>query len=403
MKSWKASYVALLIAQTLAIMGFGLSTPIIPLFLEEDIGMTDPVMLKAWSGLLHSSAAVTLAIFAPIWGDTFSRKAMLLRAMFAGAVMISLLSLVNAPWQLLVLRTIQGCLTGTVTAATVLTVGISPAAQVAFTLGILQTGIAIGHSLGPLIGGVLSDFFGYRIAFLCTGITLATAGILVLKLVDDTSRTPGPKHIKNIKLIPDFKPITSSPLLITIILVSFGVHVANNTVSPMLALFIRELVQNQVVYPGSDDPLFIGSSTGIVFGAGAAATAIAAVLIGKFALRIGYWKTLIFCLSASALLTIPQAFVSSVPQLAILRAITAFFKGGTSPVISAIIASSSEKKSQGVIYGLNSSVGAAGNALGPMIGSVSAMFGYRMIFLASALTLGISACLTARRRKLTAQ
>jgi DHA1 family multidrug resistance protein-like MFS transporter len=190
-KSWRTNYTALLIAETLAIIGFGLSTPVIPLFLEEDIGFTDPVKLKAWVGLIQSSTAVTMAIFAPIWGhlaDTYSRRAMLLRAMFGGAIVISLMTFVNSPWQLLVLKTIQGCLTGTVAAATVLTVSITPAAQVALALGLLQTGIAVGNSLGPLVGGVLSDFLGHRAAFLSTSVTMVLAGIVVLKLVDSDKR-----------------------------------------------------------------------------------------------------------------------------------------------------------------------------------------------------------------------
>jgi DHA1 family multidrug resistance protein-like MFS transporter len=126
MKSWKTSFTALLIAETLAMIGFGLSLPVIPLFLEEEIGITDPVKLKVWVGLIQSSAAVTLAIFAPIWGrlaDVYSRRAMLLRAMFGGTLVFSLMAFVNSPWQLLVLRSLQGCLTGTVAAATVLEIG----------------------------------------------------------------------------------------------------------------------------------------------------------------------------------------------------------------------------------------------------------------------------------------
>ena len=42
--------------------------------------------------------------------DNYGRKPMLLRAMFGGAVIIFLQGLVTAPWQLLVLRVIQGVL-----------------------------------------------------------------------------------------------------------------------------------------------------------------------------------------------------------------------------------------------------------------------------------------------------
>ena len=396
MKSWKANYTALLIAETMAIMGFGFSLPIIPLFLEEDLGITDPVKLKAWAGIIQSSSAVAMAFFAPIWGhlaDSFSRRAMILRAMFGGAVTISLMALVATPWQFLVLRCIQGCLTGTVAAATVLTAGITPAAHVAFALGLLQTGIAVGNSLGPLMGGFLSDLLGYRAAFFCTGLILALAGVIVIKWVDADTQ-PRPTVKKRLSLLPDIKPIASSPLLITLMLVTFGVHTANTVATPMLPLFLKTMILD-----AGGDSARVASSTGIVLGVGAVFTALAAVLVGKFSTRAGYWTTLVFCVSAGAILTFPQTFVTNIQQLTILRAASLFFIGGTAPVINAIIAVSTEKNRQGTIYGLNSSVTFAGAALGPMIGAAVAMLNFRILFTTSALILGLSVLAIIKRRK----
>jgi DHA1 family multidrug resistance protein-like MFS transporter len=314
--------------------------------------------------------------------------------MFGGAVMISLMGFVNAPWQLLVLRIIQGCLTGTVAAATVLTAGIVPAVQVAFGLGLLQTGIAVGNSLGPLAGGVISDFFGHRAAFFSTGLALALAGVIVLRWVEDDVRPLREKDAKKFSLLPDFKPIVASPLLVTMMLLTFGVQAANMVVTPMLPLFLKSLIKNI-----SETPAYIGSSSGIVLGAGAGSAALAAVLVGKFSTRIGYWRTLIFCLSAGAALTVPQAFVTNMFQLVVLRAMSSFFVGGTIPVISAIIAVSSNKEQQGTIYGVNASVSAVGVALGPLVGSAVAMLSYRAVFLATALILGLSALEAAIRRR----
>ena len=400
MRSWKANYTAVLIAEVLAIIGFGLSIPIIPLFLEEDIGMTDPVKLKVWVGLINSGTAVAMAIFAPIWGhlaDIYSRRAMLLRAMFGGAILISFLAFVNSPLQLLVLKTIQGCITGTVAAATVLVVGITPASQVAFALGLLQTGVAVGSSLGPLIGGLLSDFFGHRIAFFSTGLFLGLGGLIVLKGVDKDTKPRIEGEHKKFSLIPDIKPIVSSPILISLLFVTFGVQAANAVALPLLPLFLKSLVQNI-----SAESSYIASTSGVVLGVGAAAAALAAVLAGKVSTRIGYWTTLILCLGAGALVTAPQALVTNVPQLIILRALSSFFIGGTMPVINAIIAVSSEKNNQGTIFGFNSSVAFVGAAIGPMIGSASAMISYRAVFLASAAVLGISVLETIRQRKKSA-
>ena len=397
MRSYRANYTALLIAETLAMVGFGLSSPVVPLFLEEDIGISDPVKLNAWVGVINSSANITLAIFAPIWGhlaDSFSRRAMLIRAMFGGAIVISFMTFVNSPWQLLVLKAIQGCLTGTVAAATVLTASISPAAQLAFALGLLQTMISVGNSLGPLIGGVISDLLGYRAAFFSTGVTLGLASFIVFKWVDkDTPPLAETKRGK-FTLMPDIRPVTSSPVLISIMLVTVGINLAGNAASPMLPLFLKKLLVK-----ASETPAFIASQAGIVMGVSAAFTALAAVIAGKFSSTIGYWRTLFFCLLAGALLTFPQMFVTNVIQLIVLRALSAFFLGGTTPVINAIIAVTADKKHQGTIFGINSAVASAGGAIGPMIGSASAMISYRAIFLAPALVLGLSALNIRKRQK----
>jgi len=389
MKPWKANFTALLIAETLAMIGFGISTPVIPLFLGSEIGITDPVKLKTWVGVIQSASAVTLAIFAPIWGhlaDSYSRRAMLLRAMFGGAVVISLMTFSQSPWHLLILRSIQGCLTGTVAAATVLTAGISPIAQIAFTLGLLQTGVAVGNSLGPLVGGVLSDFLGHRVAFFATGVTLALSGLVVLKWVEDDIRSAPVKGAKKLSLLPDFRPIIGSPILITLLLVNFGISAANTVATPMLPLFLQELAMKI-----SETPKYIGSATGIVLGVGAATTALAAVLVGKFSPRLGYWKTLLICTSVGALLTIPQTFVTNMMQLTVLRAFSSFFLGGTPPTIDALIMTSTKKEHQGSVYGLNSSLSSTAGAIGPLIGSAVAMFSYRWVFMATAIILGISA------------
>ena len=400
MKSYRTNYTALLIAQTMAILGFGLTVPVLPLFLEDDIGVTDPVKLKMWVGLISSSVSVTMAVFAPIWGhlaDIYSRKAMLLRAMFGGAIVIFFMAFVNSPWQLLILKAIQGCLTGTVAATTVLVAGITPAAQVAVALGLLQTMIAVGNSLGPLIGGVVSDFFGYRAAFYVNAMALALGGFIILKWVNSDLKPPRDKHAGKLSLIPDIKPIASSPVLITVMLVTLGLHAANNAAAPMLPLYIKSLIINL-----SEAPAYIASSSGIVLGIGAAFTAIAAVLVGKLSPSLGYWRTLFFCLGAGAALTIPQAFVTNVVQLTIFRAASSFFLGGAIPVMNAIIAVSSDKRHQGTIFGFSSSVACIGGAFGPLVGSAAAMLSYRAVFLTTALIMGLCAVEIQRRRKKSA-
>jgi len=97
--TWKKTLYAVWAGQVFAIAGFSTSTPIIPFYLE-DMGIKDPTQLKLFVGLIQSLPAISLAIFAPIWGsvaDNYGRKIMLLRAMFGGTIVMALQGFTNRP------------------------------------------------------------------------------------------------------------------------------------------------------------------------------------------------------------------------------------------------------------------------------------------------------------------
>jgi len=92
MRDWKTSFRALWIAEFIAITGFQTSNPILPLYLGE-LGLSDPQAVYWWTGAINSSAAIALAVFAPIWGavaDGYGRRLMLLRAMIGGTILVGL-------------------------------------------------------------------------------------------------------------------------------------------------------------------------------------------------------------------------------------------------------------------------------------------------------------------------
>jgi DHA1 family multidrug resistance protein-like MFS transporter len=131
----------------------------------------------------------------------------------------------------------------------------------------------------------------------------------------------------------------------------------------------------------------------MVLGIGAGATAIAAVIVGRFAGRLGLWRALIIALIAGALFRVPQALVSTVGQLVLFRALASFFIGGAMPVVNAIIAENADREHQGAVYGLNLSLVSTGGAIGPVIGSAVAIIDLRLVFIATAVVLAISAVL----------
>ena len=385
MQDWEKSFYAIFAGEILALIGFTACIPIIPFFIR-DLGVSDPSSLNIWVGACATATAVSMFVFAPLWGqlaDSRGKRLMLLRAMIGGAVVIALMSATTRPWQVLVLRGLQGALTGTVSAAVVLVATISPRERIGFTLGVLQTGIYVGSSVGPALGGLLSDLFGYRITFLVTSVFLLGAAVIVMRFVPkDSVRTASPvSFLKSI--IPDFSPLAHSPGLIVLVLVSGGLQIAMSTVAPILPLFIQSI---------SPQATKVGSMTGLILGGSAVAAALSSAGLGRVSHRIGYERLLAFCMAGAVLVFLPQAFVRNPIQLLVLRVLGGAMIGGSEPSINAMIAMRTDRGRQGMIFGLNTSMNSAGAAVGPMIGAVaSAGFGYAAAFYAGAVVLLASA------------
>jgi MFS transporter, DHA1 family, multidrug resistance protein len=382
--SWKKTLYAIWVGELLAIAGFSTSGPIIPFFLQ-DLGVSSQAEINFFTGLINALPALSLAIMAPIWGslaDNYGRKPMLLRAMFGGALILVLEGLVTNPWQLLVLRTLQGCITGTVAAATVLVASIAPAEETGYALGLLQMAVFLGSSLGPMFGGVISDFFGHRVNFFATSLLLLAAGVVVTKFADDDFSPPKERKSMAKSLVPDFSALAHSKALWALLAVVAADQIAGSITSPFLPLFIQSISSNKAI---------VGTTTGVILGVGALASALAAATVGKLSYRLGYERTLIFCMVSAAVFTIPQAFVTSPLQLLLLRIASCFFIGGDMPSVNALIAQHIEPGKQGSVYGLSSSISSGSNALGPAIGaSIAAAAGYGSVFIGTGIILAIA-------------
>lgn len=381
---WKKTLHAVWAAELLAIAGFATSTPIVPFFLQ-DLGVHDPARISLFTGLLAALPSLMLAIFAPIWGslaDSYGRKPMLLRAMLGGAVILCLQGLARDPWQFLILRTLQGCITGTVAAATVLVASNSPKEETGASLGLLQMAIFLGSSLGPLFGGAISDLFGHRVNFFATSGLLLAAAFIVFRFVEDDFKPPAKRRSILKSMVPDFSILAKSKALWALLAVVAADQIAGSIASPFLPLFIQSM---------TPEGTMVGSLTGLILGAGALASAVAAAAVGKLSYRIGYSRSLVICMSAAAIFTFPQPFVRTPFVLLALRVASCFFIGGDMPAVNALIAERAEEGKQGSVYGLSSSISAGANALGPVLGTaIAATSGYGSVFFATAAILAVS-------------
>src|SRR5690606_28151164 len=178
---WQRTLGVMFVAQLLASVGFSTIFPFLPNYVEH-LGVRGGGSLVFWVSAVFSVQAVSMMFAAPIWGavaDRYGRKLMVVRSLIGGAVIILLMGFARSAEELTLLRLIQGLITGVMSASSSLVASVTPRERLGYAMGLMQTANWAGVSVGPMIGGVLEFFFGYRIAFVVTAALLLLGGVLV--------------------------------------------------------------------------------------------------------------------------------------------------------------------------------------------------------------------------------
>ncbi len=379
---WRVTLYAMWVAQLISIMGFSFVMPFFPFYIQE-LGVTDPRQVAVWAGLLVTACGVAMTAAAPLWGmvaDRVGRKLMVQRSMFGGAVAMGLMGLAHNVQQLLVLRFLQGVLSGTMAASFALVSSVTPRRRMGYSLGLMQMAVFIGASLGPWFGGILADHFGYRIPFAVTAGLLAAGGLLVLFGARERFQRPAP-HAGS--AAASLRSLARLPGIGTLLGVYFMLNLSGTIVAPIFPLFVAQLLAT---------PTGAASATGMIMAIGGAAAALSSVVIGRASDRVGQRRLLIAATAATGVLCFPQAAARTVWQLLGIRAAYGLAAGGMGPTVNALAATLVPRSSIGSIYGLTSAATSLGSALGPSIGGIlAASTDLRMPFvLMGALLLALS-------------
>jgi MFS transporter, DHA1 family, multidrug resistance protein len=367
----RLSFVVLLVSQLAATMGFTFVLPFMPIYVQS-LGVEDAGSAAAWAGVINSSTAVTMALAAPLWGklgDRVGLKPMLLRATVAGSIVIGLMGLVGSPWQLLALKTLQGCLTGTVAAATVLVSATAPAERAGARLGTLQMVIFVAAAAGPFFGGAFADLVGIRASFGVTAALLAASAVLISMWVKEEryyEEAEGGEAAEGDGPLP-YRRLAPSLLAL------FVVQLTIMSAAPALPGLLSTLM---------DEPVRVATLAGWVIATGALAASVGSVVGGKLAARYGPRRVIIWALLLAGITALPQAEVDSVAMLWALRLLTGLFVGTAVPVANLAIRGSVHSGRQGEAFGVAGTATSAGNAVGPLAGGLlAASFGFGAPFL----------------------
>ncbi|HLZ66775.1 MAG TPA: MFS transporter [Aliidongia sp.] len=379
---WQRNLYVCLVGSFTTIVAMTLLLPFLPLYVEQ-LGVKDHAAIVQWSGVAYGATFFAAALVAPLWGrlaDRYGRKLMLIRASLGMAIAMALIGMAGNVWQLAALRLLVGLAGGYASGSTILVATQTPKARSGWALGMLSSGIMAGSLVGPLIGGALPPLIGIRATFHLAGGVIFLTFLATCFLIRETRPTRAERKSRagiGWASIPDARPVVA--MLATGALLM----VANMSIEPIITVYVAQLVP---------DPAKVTLVAGIVMSAAALGSILSAARLGRLADRIGHWNVIAGALAVSALLLVPQAFVTAGWQLVGLRFLMGLALGGLLPCITSVIRHNVPDGFAGAVLGYATSSQYAGQVVGPLLGGFfGGRFGMPSVFLGTSLLMAIGA------------
>ena len=107
---WKRNLAFIWIGVFVGLLGANFVFPFIPTYVKE-LGVSGESDIAFYTSLTASATGLSLTLTAPIWGslaDRYGRKPMFLRALIGAGVLVGVVGVAQAVWQLGALRFLMG-------------------------------------------------------------------------------------------------------------------------------------------------------------------------------------------------------------------------------------------------------------------------------------------------------
>ena len=373
METWKRTVYISLVCVFCTAFGVSQLAPILPLYFH-DLGVQTPEAMSLWSGLATGATYIIVCLAAPFWGrvaDKKGRKITLIRSSFGMALCNVLIAFQTTPEGVVLIRLIQGLVSGFYSASITLIASETPIERTGWALGLLASANLAGSLIGPLLGGYIADTVGIRNDFIIVGALMGLAGVLATIFIHENyvpQPNPEKLSIRTLKeQIPEFNSI------VALCVASFIYAICIMSLQPVISVYIKGIVPSD-----TENLAFIA---GAVFSAMGIAQLMSSSPLGKLVDKIGPRKVLVVSLIYVGILNIPQAYVSDVYQLALIRFLQGFGLGGMLPALNTYLSSKTPREFTGQVFSYNQSCLFFGYFLGSVGGaSLMAWLGFTTLF-----------------------
>lgn len=361
--NWQVNLAVLWTGVFLCCASYTMCIPFLPVFLLREMHVAASEV-NFLSGIVFAITFIGSSVMAPYWGalaDHVGQRKMAIRAGLGLAISYYLTGACQDIYQLFAVRAFCGIVAGFVPACMSLASSTLPESRMGWGMGLMQTAVASGSILGPLMGGYLSSWFGMRMSFYLSSGSLLFAACLVIFFVRDLPFTKEQQQEK-VHLWQDLKLALQNKELVYIMTMFLIIQSCVMLVQPLITIYVGQLMGST-----GDEAVKIA---GVVFSLAGIAGILAATFWGRRGQRYGYIK--IFCLVTfcAGFINLFQVFIVDVWQFAAIQFVYGLFLAGSVPNINANITLVTEKNMRGRAFGLVTAAHQFGGVLGPLLGGL---------------------------------
>jgi MFS transporter, DHA1 family, tetracycline resistance protein len=338
------------------LLGFSLILPLLPYFAKTF--NANPTV----TGLLVASYAAVQFVGAPLLGrlsDRFGRRPILLVSIFGTLLGFLLLGFAQALWVLFASRIIDGFTGGNLTVAQAYITDVTDSKNRAKGLGMIGAAFGLGFIIGPVTGGVLSQW-GYAVP------AFAAAGLAVINFILVALWLPESLPAEKRTLSSDKKPLISVPAMLAAVRSPFTGSLLISRFFFGLAFAIFQTIFS--LYALTRFNLSAAQTGYILTYVGVLSVITQGFLVGRLTKKIrddilisGSVVVMAFCLLGWAL-------APSVALLLIILAPTSLAGGLLNTLLSSTLTKAVTPKEIGGILGVSASIDSLTRVFAPALG-----------------------------------
>lgn len=357
------------------IIGFLFGIQIVSMGAMEMSGPFWPIHLQHNSSGWLLSFSLTMVYVAPMtgvmltstfWGrmgDRMGNKAMMIRALLGLAITQILLSFCNDPWLILLLRTVQGACAGYIAPAQAYGVSVTDPKKRTQLFAFLQVSTNIGSLLGAFCGGLILDYLNFFWINIIAGLLCGVCAVTVFVFLPSDKKhhlvIQAKKTSNNKKKYRPQQVVKHLMLLMGLLLMSRMLTL------PSFSLYLN--------HSYSIDFWVIG----LIYGLQAMGVILSAQLWAKWFEHQSITVSLVrlkWIIFTCVIVVICLALTPIIFWFASLYLLWGVLLGATTPILTALISSTTSSEHQGYVLGLSQSINQFASIGGIALGSIFILF-----------------------------